>query len=116
MRRVIAFQGTIALVTALVFMYMGYQKIESSLFGGVISILNTILLAKSVEQAGEAALEQNVSGGTLVLFKSLLIRIALLLVGFYIGIVTLGLDALQMLVAFAVTQIGYVFNKSKTIY
>ena len=55
MRRVIAFQGTIALVTALVFMYMGYQKIESSLFGGVISILNTILLAKSVEQAGEAA-------------------------------------------------------------
>ncbi len=116
MRRVIAFQGIIALVTALVFMYMGYQKIESSLFGGVISIMNTMLLARSVNQAGDVALEQNVSGSTLVLFKSLLIRIALVLIGFYIGIVTLGLDALQMLVAFAVTQIGYVFNKSKTIY
>lgn len=116
MRRVIAFQGIIAVVIALVFMNMGYQKIESSLFGGVISIVNTLLLARSVNQAGNAAVGQNISGGTLVLFKSLLIRIALVLIGFYIGIVKLSLDALQMLVAFAVTQIGYVFNKNKTIY
>ena len=95
---------------------MGYQKIESSLFGGVISIVNTLLLARSVNQAGNAAVGQNISGGTLVLFKSLLIRIALVLIGFYVGIVTLSFDALQMLVAFAVTQIGYVFNKNKTIY
>jgi hypothetical protein len=97
-------------------MNMGYQKIESSLFGGVISIVNTLLLARSVNQAGNAAVGQNISGGTLVLFKSLLIRIALVLIGFYVGIVTLSLDALQMLIAFAVTQIGYVFNKNKTIY
>jgi hypothetical protein len=115
-RRVIAFQGIIAVVIALVFMNMGYQKIESSLFGGVISIVNTLLLARGVNQAGNAAVGQNISGGTLVLFKSLLIRIALVLIGFYVGIVTLSLDALQMLVAFAVTQIGYVFNKNKTIY
>jgi len=115
-RRVIDFQGIIAVVIALVFMNMGYQKIESSLFGGVISIVNTLLLARSVNQAGNAAVGQNISGGTLVLFKSLLIRIALVLIGFYVGIVTLSLDALQMLVAFAVTQIGYVFNKNKTIY
>ena len=95
---------------------MGYQKIESSLFGGVISIVNTLLLARSVNQAGNAAVGQNISGGTLVLFKSLLIRIALVLIGFYVGIVTLSFDALQMLVAFAVTQIGYAFNKNKTIY
>ena len=116
MRRVIAFQGIIAVVIALVFMNMGYQKIESSLFGGIISIVNTLLLARSVNQAGNAAVGQNISGGTLVLFKSLLIRIALVLIGFYVGIVTLSFDALQMLVAFAVTQIGYVFNKNKTIY
>ena len=116
MRRVIAFQGIIAVVIALVFMNMGYQKIESSLFGGVISMVNTLLLARSVNQAGNAAVGQNISGGTLVLFKSLLIRIALVLIGFYVGIVTLSLDALQMLIAFAVTQIGYVFNKNKTIY
>ena len=116
MRRVIAFQGIIAVVIALVFMNMGYQKIESSLFCGVISIINTLLLARSVNQAGNAAVGQNISGGTLVLFKSLLIRIAIVLIGFYVGIVTFSLDALQMLVAFAVTQIGYVFNKNKTIY
>ncbi len=97
-------------------MNMGYQKIESSLFGGVISIMNTLLLARSINQAGEAAVGQNITGGTLVIFKSLLLRMALVLAGFYLGIVTLSLDALQMLVAFAVTQIGYVFNKNKTIY
>ena len=116
MRRVVAFQGIIAVIIALVFMNMGYQKIESSLFGGVISIMNTLLLARSINQAGEAAVGQNITGGTLVIFKSLLLRMALVLAGFYLGIVTLSLDALQMLVAFAVTQIGYVFNKNKTIY
>ena len=49
MRRVIAFQGIIAIVTALIFMYMGYQQVESSLFGGAISIMNTILLARGVD-------------------------------------------------------------------
>ena len=116
MRRVVAFQGIIAVIIALVFMNMGFQKIESSLFGGVISIMNTLLLARSINQAGEAAIGQNITGGTLVIFKSLLLRMALVLAGFYLGIVTLSLDALQMLVAFAVTQIGYVFNKNKTIY
>jgi len=115
-RRVVAFQGIIAVIIALVFMNMGYQKIESSLFGGVISMMNTLLLARSINQAGEAAIGQNITGGTLVIFKSLLLRMALVLAGFYLGIVTLSLDALQMLVAFAVTQIGYVFNKNKTIY
>ena len=78
--------------------------------------MNTLLLARSINQAGEAAVGQNITGGTLVIFKSLLLRMALVLAGFYLGIVTLSLDALQMLVAFAVTQIGYVFNKNKTIY
>ena len=78
--------------------------------------MNTLLLARSINQAGDAAVGQNITGGTLVIFKSLLLRMALVLAGFYLGIVTLSLDALQMLVAFAVTQIGYVFNKNKTIY
>ena len=113
---VIAFQGVIAITTAFVFMYLGFQKFESSLFGGATAIMNTMLLARSVNQAGEAALEQNLSGGSLVIFKSLLIRMALVLAAFYVGIVILNLDALQMLIAFALAQIGYVFNKNKTIY
>ena len=97
-------------------MYMGYQKVESSIFGGTISILNTLLLARSIDQAGNAALEQNISGGTLTIFKSLLFRMALVLLGFYVGIVHLNFDALQMLVVFAVAQLGYAFNKTRTIY
>ena len=83
------------MVIALVFMNMGYQKVESSLFGGVISMINTLLLARSVNQAGDAAIGQNISGGTLVLFKSLITRMALVLTGFYLGIVTFGLDAVS---------------------
>ena len=113
---VIAFQSVIAITTAIVFMFLGFQKFESSLCGGATAIMNTMLLARSVNQAGEAALEQNLSGGSLVIFKSLLVRMALVLAAFYVGIVILNLDALQMLVAFALAQIGYVFNKNKTIY
>ena len=116
MIRVIVFQGIITVLTALTFLLMEYQKIESSVFGGILSILNTLLLARSINQAGTAALEQNISGGTLVIFKSLIFRMALVLLGFYVGIVQFSLDALQMLAAFALAQLGYAFNKTKTIY
>ena len=45
---VIAFQGVIAITTAFVFMFLGFQKFESSLFGGATAIMNTMLLARSV--------------------------------------------------------------------
>ena len=116
MLRVILYQIAISLVVALVFLGSGSVEIMSSFFGGSLSILNTLLLAKGVNDAAEAAKKQEKDRSAFLLFKSLYVRIAIILIGFYVGIVYLVLEALQILVAFALAQIGYVFYKTKYIY
>jgi len=114
--RVILFQVAISVTVGLVFLSTGFEKPASSLFGGLLSIVNTLLLARSINQAGVAAKEQRKDKSAFVLFKSLFLRIAIILIGFYFGIVYLKMDALQILVAFALSQLGYVFYKTKYIY
>ena len=116
MLRVIIYQGLISIVVALVFLSLGSSTILPSLYGGLVSIINTLLLARSVNAAGKAASEQEQTRSALVLVKSVVIRFALVLVSFYIGIVYLKLAAIEILVAFALAQLGYVFYKSKSIY
>ena len=116
MLRVIIYQGSISIVVALVFLSLGSSTILPSLYGGLVSIMNTLLLARSVNAAGKAASEQEQTRSALVLVKSVIIRFALVLVSFYIGIVYLKLVAIEILVAFALAQLGYVFYKSKSIY
>ncbi len=116
MLRVILYQVAISLAIALVFLGTGSVEILSSFFGGSLSILNTLLLAKGVNDAAEAAKKQEKDRSAFLLFKSLFVRIAIILIGFYVGIVYLVLEALQILVAFALAQIGYVFYKTKYIY
>ena len=116
MLRVIIYQGSISIVVALVFLGFGSSTIFPSLYGGLLSIINSLLLARSVNAAGKAASEQEQTRSALVLVKSVVIRFALVLVTFYIGIVYLKLAAIEILVAFALAQLGYVFYKSKSIY
>ena len=116
MLRVIIYQGSISIIVALVFLSLGSTTILPSLYGGFVSIINTLLLARSVTAAGKAASEQEQTRSALVLVKSVVIRFALVLVSFYIGIVYLKLVALEILIAFALAQLGYVFYKSKSIY
>ena len=116
MLRVILYQVAISLAIALVFLGTGSVEILSSFFGGSLSILNTLLLAKGVNDAAEAAKKQEKDRSAFLLFKSLFVRIAIILIGFYVGIVYLVLEALQILVAFALAQIGYVFYKTKYIH
>ena len=116
MLRVIIYQGSISIVVALVFLSLGSATMLPSIFGGLVSIVNSLLLARSVNAAGKAASEQEQTRGALVLVKSVIIRFAFVLVSFYIGIVYLKLAAIEILVAFALAQLGYVFYKSKSIY
>jgi hypothetical protein len=51
-----------------------------------------------------------------VLAKSVIMRFALVLIAFYIGIVHLELAALQTIIAFSLAQLGYIFYKSQYIY
>ena len=116
MLRVIIYQGSISIVVALVFLSLDSTTIFPSIYGGVVSIINTLLLARSLDAAGKAALEQEQTRSALVLIKSVIIRFALVLVSFFIGIVYLKLAAIEILTAFALAQLGYVFYKSKNIY
>tara|TARA_B100000287_G_C20269977_1_gene637579 strand:- start:99 stop:449 length:351 start_codon:yes stop_codon:yes gene_type:complete len=114
--RVIQYQALISFGVALVFMNLGSANIWPSLYGGLISVLNTLLLARGVDNAAEAAKEQQKGRSAWLLFKSLFLRMALILIGFYIGIVNLKFEPIEILVAFALAQIGYVFFKTKYIY
>lgn len=116
MLRVIIYQGSISIIVALVFMSLNSATLYPSLYGGLVSIINTLLLARSVNAAGKAASEQEQTRGALVLVKSVVTRFALVLVSFYIGIVYLKLVAIEILIAFILAQLGYVFYKSKSIY
>ena len=116
MLRVIIYQGSISIVVALVFLSIDSTTILPSIYGGLVSIINTLLLARSVDAAGKAASEQEQTRSALVLIKSVVIRFALVLVSFFIGIVYLKLAAIEILTAFALAQLGYVFYKSKNIY
>ena len=116
MLRVILYQGLISIIIALVFVSLGSPNIISSLYGGLVSIVNSLLLSRSVNAAGKAALEQEKARSALVLVKSVVIRFAFVLISFYVGIVLLKLKALEILVAFSLAQLGYVFYKSNKIY
>ncbi len=116
MLRVILYQGLISIIIALVFVSLGSPSIISSLYGGLVSIVNSLLLSRSVNAAGKAALEQEKARSALVLVKSVVIRFAFVLISFYVGIVLFKLIALEILVAFSLAQLGYVFYKSKKIY
>ena len=76
------------------------------MYGGLLSILNTLLLARSVNAAGKAASGARTDKKRLSAGKSVVIRFTLVLVSFYIGIVYLKLVALEILTAFALAQLG----------
>ena len=116
MVRVIIYQTLITLAVAMTFLGLGSQSIWSSVFGGAIAIVNSLLLARSVNDAGIEASEQKTAKGALMLVKGVLVRFTLVLLSFYIGIVYLELNALEILVAFALAQLGYIFYRTESIY
>lgn len=116
MLRVIIYQGFVIVAVAISFIALGSAEAVSSFFGGIVAIINTLLLARSVDKAGLAAYEQQKAKGAFVLIKGVITRFALILLGFYLGIAYLELDALQMLVSFSFAQAGYAFYKTENIY
>ena len=116
MLRVIFYQSIVIVAVAISFFAVGSSEAISSVFGGLIAIINTLLLARSIDNAGLAAYEQKKAKGAFVLIKGVVTRFALILFGFYLGIAHFELDALQMLVSFSLAQLGYVFYKTKNIY
>ncbi len=80
---------------------------QAVLYGGALGIANSVLLARRVQRAGEAALGSP-AGGMAALYLGAVQRFVLVLGGFALGMGVLRLAPLSQIIGFAVTQLGYV--------
>lgn len=85
----------------------GPDAAKAVLYGGALGIANSVLLARRVQRAGEAALGSP-AGGMAALYIGAVQRFVLVLGGFALGMGVLGLAPLSQIIGFAVTQLGYV--------
>lgn len=95
------------LVAAAASIYFGWQGPGAglaALFGGGIALLNSLLLAWRVRRADRVAPERV----TAVMFIGAAQRFALTIAGFALGIAVLELEPVPLIIAFAVTQLGFV--------
>jgi ATP synthase protein I len=96
----------VALVAVGSYLQFGQPAAQAALFGGCIALVNTLLLAWRVRNAGHRA-EQSSSRGALTLYLGAVERFVFTLLAFIAGMGMLKLPPLPMLVAFAAAQLGY---------
>lgn len=108
-RNILIIQIIIVSVAAAVwFAAQGAAAAQGALLGGGLALLNSLLLARGVRQAGEAAAHGRTAGGMGSLYLGAMQRFVLTLVGFGVGIGLLGLPPVPLIVGFAAAQLGYV--------
>lgn len=105
--RPLVIQGTIGALALLVFVYYGHTV--SSLYGVMIGLANVLMLALTFYQADKKAAEDPKTG-ILILYVSAVIRFILMAVLFIIGLVLFKLEAMPMVVTFALMTIGQIFT------
>ncbi|HQU16236.1 MAG: hypothetical protein B7Z66_09870 [Chromatiales bacterium 21-64-14] len=106
-RNILIIQIIIVLAAAGVWLAVqGTAAAGGALFGGGLAVLNSLLLARGVQQAGAAA-AHNAIGGVGHLYLGAMQRYVLTLVGFGVGIGVFGLPPVPQIVGFAVAQLGY---------
>lgn len=84
----------------------GVGAAQAALYGGVLALLSSLLLARRVQRAGDASVG-NLAGGAASLYLGALQRFVLVVVGFGVGMGVLRLQPLPQIVGFAVAQLGY---------
>lgn len=107
-RRVLLAQALLTLLIAAVFgLARGQSELLAALYGGAITILITAWLARRVRQAGQ---RRSPGASLVVIYSSVMVRYAAVVVLVGAGIGLLKLSPLPMLCAFAVTQFGFLAN------
>ena len=89
--------------------FQGETAAQAALYGGCIVIVNVWLMNGWVQLGVKAA---NFAPGreVVVLYLAALQRFIVTLVGFIVGMGWLALPPIPMLIAFAIAQLGYLFN------
>lgn len=109
-RRVTGLQLTIGGLTAAgFFVAKGLWEAQSALYGGLISVLVTYMLARRVERAGEIA-RQNPKKSMQLLYIGAVQRFVLVAALLGCGLLLIKLEPLALIVGLAVTQLAYVIG------
>ena len=104
----IAVQATIIAACALVaWIYGDLWSAVAATYGGGVALANAWLLALRVERVGELV-KKDPHKGMYSLYIGAAQRFVLVLVGLAIGLGVFHLDAIPMVISFAVAQLAYV--------
>lgn len=113
MRSLLIIQLALIILGAAGFMYyLGEGTLLSSLFGGVVAIVNTLLLSTRLNSAAKMA-DDNPDQGVLVLYLGVVQRFVFVLVMFGVGMGLLKLNPPAMIGTFALAQLAYMLYGSK---
>lgn len=110
-RVVLIYQAVIAAGAALVFLVLqGKLQALSALYGGLITLLMTLLLRRRVTKFTEAAAQGNAAGAAAV---GVMLRFLWVLLLFGLGFAVFKLDPLASIIGFGLAQLGYVIAMRK---
>ena len=108
LRRALVAQLLLTAVVAMVAALQGgIAAAGAAFYGGAIAMANTLLLARRVRRAGDAAL-QGTNMGMVSLYLGVVERFAVAIAGFAFGIGVLRLPVLPQLAAFVLAQFGFI--------
>jgi F0F1-type ATP synthase assembly protein I len=107
---VLIYQAVIAAGAALVFLVLqGRLQALSALYGGLITLLMTLLLRRRVTKFTEAAAQGNAAGAAV----GVMLRFLWVLLLFGLGFAVFKLDPLASIIGFGLAQLGYVIAMRK---
>lgn len=113
-RAVMVYEVAIAVGAALLFFVLqGGLQALSALYGGLITLIMTLLLRRRVTKLTEAATQGNATGAAAV---GVMLRFLWVLLLFGMGFAVFKLDPLASIVGFGLAQLGYVIAMRKASY
>lgn len=109
-RRVVLSQALLTLMVAIgIWVTHGKFDAVSACYGGGITVLSTWWLGRRVQRAGDG------TGAQISLYAGAAVRFVTVLVLLGVGIGFLKLAPIPLIIAFAVAQLGFLFNLGSTM-
>ena len=113
-RRLLTVQAILTIIVAL--SYLAFQELDgfiAAVYGGLITLSGTLLMAWRISRAGEIGAEQK-QQGYLEIYLGAIQKFILTLVLMAVGMGFMKLNPMSMIIAFAVTQLSFLANKVDT--
>jgi len=113
MRSLLIIQAILVMIGVVAsYYYFGDDGLLPAAYGGAVAVVNTILLSRRLDSAGEMA-EENPDGGVLTLYLGVVQRFVFVLVMFGVGMGVLKLLPPPMLGTFALSQLAFMLFGSR---